>query len=170
MKTFLSPVTRVCAEVVEMTSNVAQGAWPRRRASPVAPIVAKGQEKTGDGRTQGAARPPSIVRRARLSEICERSPRYGTEDRHRLSFDVASFCLELDTWRASLTLQQAAAAAPEHQSSAGQSLPAAGSRAPVPPSDVIESLASLESIVTNAIRSIEGAPHSHPVPRLTRGA
>lgn len=164
MKTFLSPVTRVCAEIVEMTSSVTQGAWPRGRASSVAAIGEKRPEKAVEHSTPGVTRRPAIIGQARVP-AGERSPVSEIADRKRISFDVASFCLELDAWRMSLTPHQASAAAIEHHSSTSQNLPALQTRL-----DGVAASASLENEVTNAIRRIEHGSDFGPVARLARRA
>ena len=157
MKTFLSPVRRVCAEIAEMTSNVTQVAWPTGRASSVSEIGSEILENTDIRAARGAARHGSIIgRRSGALLTAERSQGYGVESPGRITFDVASFCLELDAWRVSLTSTSVSQAASEYSSFALEDLPAArcgtGADGSVA---AVRVTGSLERELTNAIRKVE---------------
>ncbi len=155
MKNFLSLVTRICTEIAETTSNVTQAAWPSRHASSVAPVVKNRPGNAADTQANGSSPRPSRLERQPVSETSETSPEYGIENRDAPEFDVASFCSELDAWRASLRSQRTRSAESEHQSSAKQESPAASSRTALLPRGPNNSSASLESDVAQAVRRID---------------
>ena len=158
MKNFLSPVARTCAEFIEMTSNAAQAAWHGRSTVSADPIDIVESQNSAESRKNYAIRRPSILTQRPQSATRGANCECGAEPRDAIHFNVANFCSELDSWRASLISPMAQPIADEHQYSVKQDSPAAKSRVEMVPCGPRQFSASLESDVTRAVRSIECGP------------
>lgn len=165
MKNFLFPVARMCAGIVEMTSNVAQEAWHSRSTDSVGPIKRNTEEIPGNA----IIRRPLILAQRLLSGPHETYSESKPETRGAPAFDVTSFCSELEAWRASLMSPPARPIVDEHQSFLRHDdLVAANFRADLAPSGLSRASASIENDVTRAVRNIERGPIFRPLVRPPR--
>ncbi len=164
MKNFLVPVARMCAEIAEMTSNAAQEAWHGRGTDSVAPI----ERNPAEIPENDAIRRPSELAQRPLSGAPETYSDGEHETRGAPAFDVASFCSELEAWRASLISSLALPITNERQSLVKHDPLAANSRAELAPCGLSKPSASIESDVTRAVRNIERGPIFRPVARPSR--
>lgn len=166
MKNFLFPVARMCAEIVEMTSNAAQDAWHGRSTDPVAPI----ERSTAESPENDVIRRLSISAQRPLSgpHSTYFEGESGTRGALAFAFDVKSFCSELEAWRASLISPLERPAADERQSPVKHDPLAANSRAEPAPNGLSKASASIESDVTRAVRNIERGPVFRTIARPSR--
>ena len=160
MKNFLVPVARVCAEIVEMTSNAAQDAWRGRSENSIAPA----EKNTAESRENCVVRRPSILAQRPLSGSHETNSGGEPEIWGTPAFDVASFCSELEAWRVSLISPQMRPIADERQSYVKRDLLVENSRA-----DLGRSPTSLENELTRAVRNVDRSSGFGPVARPPRG-
>jgi hypothetical protein len=169
LKNFLSPITRVCAEIVEVTGNMVQGARRCRRASTDTKAN-KNHPKTDAANNRANSLPTrTSLRDSRPTEACASS--IGIENLGSLEFDVECFCSELEALRAALAPQSTTPSVSEHQRSAKAASPVENREALKVTCDSRQAPASLESEVTVAVRKLEGSPILGPIiERVSRGA
>lgn len=168
MKNFLSPVARVCAEIVEMTGNIGQGA--RRRGSALADKASdKDMQISTNNRANYLPRRPSELQQPPVSEACAIAAVVGIEHRERLEFDVGRFCSELEEWRVAMAPKPIASGAIGYRRSAKHDPLVLNSHPSIVPYEVGNASTSLESNVADAVRWLEDGFIFGPLERVSRG-
>jgi hypothetical protein len=161
MKDSLSSVARVCAGIVEMTGNLAQGV--RSRGSAVADqAIAKKLEASGKTPANDSPRRQPASRRTVVSEAFASASKSEMQHRSGLEFDVGRFCSELEEWRAALASDLMTPRAIEYQRSAEHNTSVPGLHQSIVPYDSSKSSASLEANVADAVQRLEGRLNLRP--------